>query len=332
MTQSFHVGYPKSGSTTIQTLLRASGIPFLGKPYADGDAEYYVREYLSFGDLRQLPREQVANMREKLCAGSPVISDEILSGIGFAHGIAANSLLQILDNLSLLTNGDFIAFVVLRRPASLVRSYFGQLVRMGARMSFDQFCSLVLLRRHRWLFRALDYASLLRSDYYKSGRLRIRLFEDLFSKEHQLAGLLKDLGVSSAPDAPGQVRANTSDTDSFTDILAQDGRDSPADWIHSQVTRPSVQEFGWIERLPLEEQQLHLSLWQSERSDAIQALQLRSAQAREALMRSGRNTAPRPRSAASRALLDAVALVNSGIAVDYPELGFDRHAYFDVAR
>ena len=155
--QIFHLGYPKSGSTTIQDLLKAdSSLNFLGKPYSDPEAEYHVREHLSFGDLRQLPAATLIDMRRHLTVGQPIISDEILSGVGFAHGIAANSLLQIVDNIELLTDGDFVAYVVLRQPDAFIRSYYNQLVRMGARMTFDQFCSLVLMRPHHWVFRSLD--------------------------------------------------------------------------------------------------------------------------------------------------------------------------------
>lgn len=142
--QVFHLGYPKSGSTTIQQLLADDpGINFLGKPFRSPEAEYMVREHLPFSDLRQLPSATVERIREVLCTGQPIISDEILSGVGFAHGIASNSLLQIVDNIELLTGGDFVAHVVLRQPAGFIRSYFGQIVRMGGRITFEQFCSLV---------------------------------------------------------------------------------------------------------------------------------------------------------------------------------------------
>jgi len=326
--QVFHVGYPKSGSKTIQTLLRASGVNFLGKPYLNAEAEYFVREDLSFGDLRQLPLERLRVMRRTLCSGSPVISDEILSGIGLAHSIAANSLLQILDNLSLLTSGDFIAFVILRRPAALIRSYFGQLVRMGAHLSFDQFCSLVLLRRHRWLFRGLDYGSLLRSDYYRSGRLRVALFEDLFQEREHLVGFMRGLGATTLPASLHELQTNPSVTDAVIDFIARYGRDNPAGWIHSQITRPSAQEYEWLERLPLAERELHMSLWQDERREGLETSQIQDALARDARARASSNPERRPPSAAHIALLGAIALANEGVPSAFPEIGFDRHRYF----
>lgn len=242
--QTFHLGYPKSGSTTIQDLLAADpSLHVLGKPYGNAEAEYHVREHPTFGDLRQLPPATISDMKRVLTTGQPIISDEILSGVGFAHGIAANSLLQIVDNIEILTNGDFVAHVVFRQPDAFIRSYYNQLVRMGARMTFDQFCSLVLMRPHHWVYRALDYGSILRSRGHREGRLKPVLFETLF-KDGKLGDFMRDaFGVSVLPEVPTDQRSNRSDTDSAIDYAAPRLPLNPSAWIELEVTQPSQQDY-----------------------------------------------------------------------------------------
>lgn len=260
--QIFHVGYPKSGSTTIQDLLAADQtVNFLGKPYRTKDAEYLVREYLPFSDLRQLPDSELERLRAIVCDGCPIVSDEILSGVGFAHGLAANSLLQVLDNIDVLTGGEFVAYVVLRQPASFIRSYFGQIVRMGGRLRFDQFCSLVMLRRHHWVFRALNFRSIFNSSYFKDGRLKPVLFETLF-QDRGLGDFLRSaFGLETIPDSPESSKSNPSDTDSVIDFLGPRTPENPSAMIGLQVTEPSIQEYEWISRMPPEQRQWHRELW-----------------------------------------------------------------------
>ena len=327
--QIFHLGYPKSGSTTIQDLLRADpSLNFLGKPYSDPEAEYHVREHLTFGDLRQLPAATLADMRRLLTAGQPIISDEILSGVGFAHGIAANSLLQIVDNIDLLTGGDFVAHVVLRQPDAFIRSYFNQLVRMGARMTFDQFCSLVLMRPHHWVFRSLDYGSILRSRAHRDGKLRPVLFETLF-KDQKLGDFMRDaFGIAKLPEVPTSQQSNQSETDSVADYAAPRLPLNPTSWIELQVTQPSLQEYLWLERLPPDARDHHQSVWsfQYREATALNDDHLRTLG--EARAQMGRRTGKRPVTPMFRRLLDAIAATNRGVAEEFPELAFARHNYF----
>lgn len=327
--QTFHLGYPKSGSTTIQDLLKADpALNVLGKPYRDPDAEYHVREYLTFGDLRQLPRATIAEMRQALTAGQPVVSDEILSGVGFAHGIAANSLLQIVDNIDTLTDGDFVAHVVFRQPEAFIRSYFNQLVRMGARLTFDQFCSLVLIRPHHWVYRALDYGSILRSRPHREGRLKPVLFETLFG-EHRLGDFMRDaFGIARLPEIPTDQQSNRSETDSVADYAAPRLPLNPASWIELQVTQPSAQEYLWLERLPAEARNQHEAVWSFQHREAQHINEDYLSTLSDARARMGRRTGKRPMTAMLRRLLDAIAETNRGVAEEFPALGFARHNYF----
>lgn len=329
--QVFHLGYPKSGSTTIQQLLADDpGINFLGKPFRSPEAEYMVREHLPFSDLRQLPSATVERIREVLCTGHPIISDEILSGVGFAHGIASNSLLQILDNIELLTGGDFVAHVVLRQPAGFIRSYYGQIARMGGRITFEQFCSLVLLRRHHWVFQALNYRAILQSRHVREGRLRPVLFESLFHDKGLGDFMRTAFGSTSPPEAPETVQANPSDSDSVLDYAAPRHPINPAIWIELQVTEPSIQEYTWMQRLPPEEQGMHWPLWAEQRERALRLRQRGHAMLEETRRALGGHRGKRPPTPMFRQLVAAIAEVNAGVADDFPAFDFARHRYFET--
>lgn len=327
--QTFHVGYPKSGSTTIQDLLKADdSIDFLGKPYRDHEAEYHVREHLSFGDLRQLPAATLDDMRRRLCDGQPIISDEILSGVGLAHGIAANSLLQIVDNIEMLTEGDFVAYVVFRQPDAFIRSYYNQLVRMGARMTFDQFCSLVLLRPHHWVYRSLDYGAILRSRPCREGKLKPVLFETLF-KDGGLDDFMRAaFGMARLPEVPTDQRSNRSETDSAADYAAPRLPLNPASSIELQVTQPSVQEYEWLDRLQPDVREHHRSVWSFQHGELQDTMSEYLATLTQARARFGSHAGKRPATPMLRRLLDAIAQTNRGVAEAFPELDFARHNYF----
>lgn len=331
--QIFHVGYPKSGSTTIQEMLAADpAINFLGKPYRSKDAEYLVREYLPFSDLRQLPNSALERLRAVVCEGHPIVSEEVLSGVGFAHGLAANSLLQILDNLDVLTNGEFVAHLVLRQPASFLRSYYGQLVRMGARMRFDQFCSLVMLRRHHWVFRALNFRAILNSKYSKDGRLKTVLFESLFHDKGLNAFLRSSFNLETVPESPESKKHNSSDTDSVIDYLGPRTPANPTAMIELQVIEPSAQEHHWINRMPPDESKWHSGLWTENRQRAFAMFSEMVDLQKEVRRALARHRGNRPVSPIFRQLVAEVAQVNEGLDHDFPDLGFARHRYFDPSR
>ena len=267
-------------------------------------------------------------MRRRLCDGQPIISDEILSGVGLAHGIAANSLLQIVDNIEMLTEGDFVAYVVFRQPDAFIRSYYNQLVRMGARMTFDQFCSLVLLRPHHWVYRSLDYGAILRSRPCREGKLKPVLFETLF-KDGGLGDFMRAaFGMARLPEVPTDQRSNRSETDSAADYAAPRLPLQPASWIELTVTQPSYQEYQWLDRLPPEERDAHQAVWTFQRSEADAIRREYGEILIDARARMGRHAGKRPATPMLRRLLDAIAQTNRGVAEAFPELDFARHNYF----
>lgn len=329
--QIFHLGYPKCGSTTIQQLLLAdTAVNYLGKPYRTPAAEYYVREHLPFADLRQLPADRLEAMRVELCTGSPIISEELLSGIGFRHGIATNSLMQTIDNIELLTRGDFVAHVILRRPFDFIRSYYGQLAKVGARISFDQFCSLVLIRRHHWVFQALNYRAVLGSSRVRSGQLRVALFEEVFAGRALADYMRTTFGAENGPDDAVSVRSNSSDTDSALDAAAPRHPVNPASPLELQVSRPSLQEQVWLDSLPEPDRSMHIRLWGRERAEAMAMQEQTLANIGNARAALGGRRGRRPVSPVFRRLLAEIAEVNAGLDTDSPQLGFAEHRYFEL--
>ena len=329
--QVFHLGYPKSGSTTIQAFLRADpSINFLGKPYRTPEAEEFVRRYLPYSDLRLVPAAFLEAMRREICAGTPIVSEELLSGVGFRHGIASNSLLQVVDNIALLTEGQFVAHVVLRRPADFLRSYYGQIAKMGGRFSFDQFCSLVLLRRHKWVFQALNFRAILESAPARGGKLQFALFERLFAGKGLADYMRATFGTRNLPDNAAAQFTNVSDTDSALDSAVPHHPVNPANSLEYQVTRPSLQEHAWVDKMPEAERDMHLYLWLRERGEgvALQEQALKNMEKARAALRHHRGK--RPVSPIFRHLLTEIAELNAGLNQDFPELGFGAHRYFEV--
>lgn len=328
-TPLFHIGFPKSGSTTIQDILSTTpGLGFLGKPYRSPAVERLIRYTLPYGDLRQFSSAEIARMRQTLAGENVIVSDEILSGLGFAHTLAANSILAILDNIDRLTGSDFRAVVLLRRPHDFLRSFHGQLVKMGARLSMDQFCSLVLLRREFWVFRGLNYLALMRAPIVRSGQLRVLLFEDVFASPQAFSGFMATFGVTTPGLDPAVNRANVSLPDTVTDFLGAKNPDMPAAWFDMRATLPSHDEIVQINHLPVEDRALHLPLWQDDIGRLDRDLRAQGALAGSALANLGMHLGKRPTSAAFQRLLAEIAAVNAGIDDEFPEIGFARQRYF----
>lgn len=329
-TRIFHLGLPKAGSTTLQRCIQSTGeLNYLGKnPYTCDELAYLVRTLLPFSDLRSLPLPVLDHYAKMIPPGS-FVSDEILSGVGFMHGMAANSVHQILDNIDLLTGGDYRALLILRRPEDFLASYYAQLVKMEARLSFDQFCSLVLLRQHSWVFAALNYGALLRSVAFRSGKLRIFLFEDLFSSPSGLGTFLNACGLTTPVDPATLPGSQTSPADAVVDLMAQTNPYNPGLVIDLTVLHPSLQEFLTLSAAPPETQHLHQPLW-GDQFAVLSALRAQAAEARPEA--EARSRLRRPRSAIATHLLQEIFATNANL--DKVGLSFDHFGYFrlDPAR
>lgn len=268
-------------------------------------------------------------MRKAVCDDAKIVSDEILSGIGFAHGIAANSILQILDNIELLTEGAFEAHVVLRRPRVFLLSYYTQLIRSGQAMTLDQFCSLILMRQHRWVFRALDFRWIIESRHFQGGRLKVWLFEELFAGGTRLAEFMRELGVAQLPPEALRTKANISVTREAAELMRQRMPADPSSWLQQSVSRPSWFEHYWLARYPESQRRFHRAIWRNEalESQAIhqQVEDIANAAAKEA------DAQPKPapvQSAALDGIISLLARVNESVRNGY-NIEFEKHRYFE---
>lgn len=315
---------PKTGTSTIQQYLTRSGDPrYLGKAYRSSELEHLFRHVIPFSDLRTASISDLRGYRA-LLGSECVISDEIMSGVGFMHGIAANSLFQILDNLSVLTDGDYRAIVVLRRPIDFLRSYHAQLVRMGGRIAFDQFCSLVLLRQHRWVFRSLCVAPILETAK-KDSRLIVHYYEDIFSSSEAFSRFMRGLHYDEVIDHLVD-RVLASYSDEIVDGLARIIPHNPALNIEQIVTAPSHEEYNLIDRSP--DASLHQAVWDDDRT-RLQSDLKAFFEIQQQVLASASGGGNRERGEIFQRLMSSIIQANSTVATEYPNSGASRHRYFE---
>jgi hypothetical protein len=154
-----HIGLPKCGSTSLQRFFAGrKEIFFAGK----GHKRTYVRPELS-----RVIRVNVAGLPDILfdpdpCAeivrqsldeardggfDSYILSDEILSGLGFAYALRQRpEVSQITGRLVQLFGEDITFVVVIRNQLDLLRSYWNTLVLNGYPLSFSTFIDAQLCK------------------------------------------------------------------------------------------------------------------------------------------------------------------------------------------
>ena len=132
------------------------------------------------------------------------------------------------DNIELLTEGAFEAHVVLRRP-----QYFCFVLHatdtLGPSHDAGSVLLLILMRQHRWVFRALDFRWIIESRHFQGGRLKVWLFEELFAGGTRLAEFMRELGVAIAPSASD--KANISVTREAAELMRQRMPADPSSWL-----------------------------------------------------------------------------------------------------
>ena len=217
-----HVGLPKCGSTSLQKVFAtAPGITFLGKSllhYADSRIGQFTRLVAPFADVRMSDQH---GYREAFAAGlagaggKPVVlSDEILSSVGFAARGTGNSFLQILDNVAAVA-GPFELMIVVREQRAFLKSYYKQWVLGGGHLCFQDFIAAILLRRQRFLLPMLDYPALASAAGQIASRVHVLVFERLFSDRAYREAKFAAMGISgiSGHFAGVQERPSRSDAE-----------------------------------------------------------------------------------------------------------------------
>jgi hypothetical protein len=204
-TLRLHIGLPRAGSTSLQDALTATrSVVFLGKAagktFASDEVMHFARHVAPFCDVRGIDPEPWRGAFRQLLAerGVAVLSDEILSSIGFSPRGAGVGPVQIIENFRALLGCRIEVFVVLREQLSLLRSYFGAMSAAGSGLAFEEFVALILLRRWRWMAPVLDFGRLLPALRGVADQVTVAPFELLFSDGGCADRFMSALGADDA--------------------------------------------------------------------------------------------------------------------------------------
>lgn len=235
-----HVGLPKCGSTTLQTTFAASETTlYLGRPFPDPDILYFTQRIAPFYDVRMIDGGKYQAAFETVFKETPhahaLLSDEILSSIGFlAHGRGL-SVPQIVENFKRVLDVKIEIFIIVREQLRFLKSYFHQSTLAGSDLDFSEFIAMILMRYDRWLYPVLDYELLCRQCRAVADKVTLVPFERLFGDDDYALDLLDQLDVADAK----QVFTNTH------------GNPSPSDPVIAKTIRvnrdiPNGQNKGWF--------------------------------------------------------------------------------------
>ncbi len=198
-----HVGLPKCGSTSLQAAFRKSrNVRYLGKErakYADDQIAEFVRCVAPFGDVRthnaKVYRQAFLRCFEAAGNSTYILSDEMLSSAAFATYGHSNSLPQIIDNFRRVIDVPLEIVMVIREQREFLRSYFKQWILIDGDLTFDDFVTLVLLRKSRFLRPVLNYPGLIRPVKAMVENVHVLVFERLFFEADYRKRELEALGV-----------------------------------------------------------------------------------------------------------------------------------------
>lgn len=243
-----HVGLPKCGSTTLQTAFtETKNTLFLGKPFPEPDILYFTRRVAPFYDVRLIDSGKYRTAFEKAFAATPhahaLLSDEILSSVGFAACGGGLSLVQIIENYKRLLDVRIEVVVVVREQVRFLKSYFRHMTIVGGDLDYSEFISLMLLRHESWLYPVLDYELLHRRLSYVADDVVMVPFERLFSDADYAKSVLERLNVEDAFDVFSKTHDRSSSSEAK--IAALIG-------VNRKV--PIKQNVGWFRRFNWPEQ------------------------------------------------------------------------------
>ncbi len=155
-----HIGLPKCASTSLQNLWATQKrIRYLGKRngrrrrYLGWKMEGALREHLvhDSDDIYDAAAIERVFKRQRRKSGL-VISDEILSGIGFkSYFRQTQPVATICRRLAGCFGDELILLIVTREPIALLRSYYKLLVMGGYPLRYEQFLEHQLERPDKLL-------------------------------------------------------------------------------------------------------------------------------------------------------------------------------------
>lgn len=203
-----HVGLPKCGSTTLQECFSATHkVHYLGKrdlDFINDDIRQFSREIAPKCDVRLLDRQRYCQEFASVLAESKhevaLISDEVLSSIGFGAYTNGNSLPQIIENFTNIVDCPIEIILVVREQMSFLRSYHKQLVEHSFEFSLSEFLALVLFRKTNWIFPMLNFAGIIRQISHQVEKVHLIPFEALFGSETASTNFFEQIGVPDVTD------------------------------------------------------------------------------------------------------------------------------------
>lgn len=215
MAKIIHVGLPKAASSSLQTYFRGIGdIPYLGKfgrtaLYVDPDIKNIYWDHVSrYRENAPATSELAMRFVEALATHNIppdhyIISDEILSGIGFGwFRRSPRRLTAILERLAGINGADAHFLLVLRQQTGLLKSYYAQLLRRGYPLTFETFLRRQGTEHPDSLHEGLAYGSILEFCHSRNIRLHTLFFEEIIDNASTLVNFLSTLGVQAPLNLP----------------------------------------------------------------------------------------------------------------------------------
>ena len=201
----FHIGYPKSASSSIQTsLIRAGGCFYAGRIRAGFDGPQgtkVVRGLLMQVSRLALPIPLIDRWKAEIeakaaAAGADtvVVSDEDFSGL--EAGRLPQERIEVLHQVF---GADLHLVIVLRNHAALLRSIYAQKLRAGASLDFVSFALSLAMAEHSGFLANTRFAKVLRFCRQNGIRTKVLLFERIAAEAGYLDACFAELGIALAP-------------------------------------------------------------------------------------------------------------------------------------
>ncbi|PWJ92743.1 hypothetical protein C8D77_102518 [Mesorhizobium loti] len=204
----FHMGFPKTATTSIQAVLPAlSGVFFAGKEqgFVHGQqGELILRRWLPNLTRWNTPvhllaewRREIENMATAAGAATVAVSEEDLTNFP-----ATMPPLEICLNIANLFGPDVSFVFVVRNHWDLLRSTYKERVKNGMPYDFRHFCVDLISTRHYGMLHKWNYARLFSSMAQSGVDFHVFLFERFISDQSYRDRFFSVMG---APEPPQEI-------------------------------------------------------------------------------------------------------------------------------
>jgi len=221
MPKIVHLGLPKSASSSLQFFFaECAGVQYIGKnrdaSFVNDRVQHIHRKLVpnpafDMKLIAGVARRFKDSLKESgVAADSYLLSDELLSGIGFARfRRGAADLPTIIDRLRHIHGTDTQFILVVREQKRLLKSYHGQLIRRGYAVSFETFLSRQGTDHPDSLHRGVEYGLIVQRCRSAGALLNVFIFEELMADLSPLLRLFADWGIASPGELPSINKGST---------------------------------------------------------------------------------------------------------------------------